>query len=107
MPDTRSMSPVRPRWWIEAVGVADVLVTGGEPAVRPELLGRTLRRLPERGAGVAITSQIDGIRTSRRPGVSVAPITAPASSTRRSSTLGIAWPDEPGLRRAGVLPMIM
>jgi len=24
-----------------------------------------------------------------------------------SSTLGIAWPDEPGLRRTGVLPMIM
>jgi molybdenum cofactor biosynthesis enzyme MoaA len=37
---------------VEAVGVADILVAGGEPAVRPELLGRTLRRRLERAAGV-------------------------------------------------------
>ena len=39
---------------IEALGVAEIFVAGREPAVRPELLGRTLRRLVERVAGRAI-----------------------------------------------------
>jgi hypothetical protein len=72
---------------IEALSVAEIFIAGREPAVRPNSAGRCGG--PSSRSPASDSPQVEGIRTSSRPGTSEASITAPAS-TMRSSTLGIA-----------------